>query len=120
MEFTIEYYQAINGKLNAKDFLDDLEQENEKLWELTVGLVKGLKNQKYHVLPYSKSLGGGLFEIRPRLGKHTCRINYCFGKDQKIFLLNGFIKNDKKTQQREIVKARKLMKECKERKKTYD
>lgn len=119
MEFIIEYYETINGRLYAMDFLDDLEQENEELWYITIGLIKSLKNQKFHILPYSRPLGSGLFEIRPRSGKNICRINYCFGKDQKILLLNGFIKNDKKTQQREILKARKLMKEYKERNKKH-
>jgi len=113
MEFTIVYFTAINGKAYARIFLDELELENEDLWKITLGFIKSLKNKQYHVLPYSKSLGAGLFELRSRSGKHTCRINYCFGKGQKIFLLNGFVKNDKKTQQREIMKARKLMMECK-------
>lgn len=119
MEFSIDYYKANNGRLYAKEFLDELEQENEELWKQAVGLIRGLKNRKFHEMPYSRPLANGLFEIRPRAGKHICRINYCFGKDQKIILLNGFVKNDKKTQKREIRKARKLMTEYKERSKKH-
>lgn len=117
MEFVIEYYEALNGKQYVKEFLDELESENGELWNITVGLVKNLKYSKYHILPYSKAIYGGLFEIRPRTGKNTCRINYCFAGKQKIYLLNGFVKKDKKAQEREIKKARKLMQECKERSK---
>lgn len=119
MEFSIEYYEAINGRQYAKEFLDELEQKYEELWKQTVGLIRGLTNKKFHEMPYSRSLGNGLFEIRPRSGKHICRINYCFGKDKKIVLLNGFVKNDKKTQEREIRTARKLMMEYKGRNKKY-
>src|SRR3989344_8182045 len=99
MEFEVKYYQALNGKRNVLDFLNDLEKSNYELWKLTLGLIKNFKYEKYHILPYSKSLGGGLFEIRPRVGKKLCRINYCFGGKQKIYLLNGF--KDKKDQERE-------------------
>lgn len=119
MEFSIEYYEALNGRLYAKEFLDDLEQKNKELWKQTVGLIRGLKNRKFHEMPYSRPLGSGLFEIRPRAGKHICRVNYCFGRDKKIVLLNGFVKNNKKTQEREIQKARKLMMQCKERSKKH-
>jgi len=114
MEFDVEYYEALNGKQHVKEFLDELESDNEELWNITLGLIKNLKYEKYHILPYSRALGGGLFEIRPRTGKHTCRINYCFAGKQKIYLLNGFTKKDKKTQEREIKKARKLILECRE------
>lgn len=112
LEYTVEYYEAINGKQYARDFLDKLEKKSGELWIVTIGLIKNLKFGKYHTLPYSRALGGGLFEIRPRLGKAICRLNYCFVGRQRIFLLNGF--NDKKDQEREIKKARKLLKECKE------
>ena len=115
MEFDVEYYEAFNGKQYAREFLDYLESKNEELWTIALALIKNLKYEKYHVLPYSRALRGGLLEIRPRAGKNICRINYCFAGKQKILLLNGFIKNDKKTQEREIAKARKLMQECKER-----
>ena len=91
LEFAIEYYEAINGKQYARNFLDDLEVENEELWSVTLGLIKNLKYQRYHVLPYSKPLGRGLFEIRPRVGKKLCRINYSFGGKQKIYLLNQIL-----------------------------
>jgi len=117
MEFEIEYYETLKGVHYARKFLDKLESKNKDLWTCTLGLIKNLKYKQYHTLPYSKVLGGGLFEIRPRVGKNTCRINYCFVGKQKIYLLNGFIKNDKKTQEREIKKAKKLMQECKEREK---
>lgn len=113
MEFDVEYYKAQNGRQYAREFLDDLESKNGELWNITVGLIKNLKYSQYHILPYSNPLGGGLFEIKPRTGRQTCRINYCYGGKQKIYLLNGFIKKDKKAQTREIKKARKLIIECK-------
>jgi phage-related protein len=51
-------------------------------------------------MPYSKSLHGGLFELRITGGKHI-RIIYCFHKG-KIYLLNAFIKKASKIPKKEI------------------
>ncbi|MCK4607933.1 MAG: type II toxin-antitoxin system RelE/ParE family toxin [Gammaproteobacteria bacterium] len=54
-------------------------------------------------LPHSKSLGQWLFELRER--RFGLRIYYCFELDKLIVLLNA---GDKKTQSRDIKKAREL------------
>ena len=59
-------------------------------------------------MPYSKSLHGGLFELRI-LGNKQIRIIYCFHKD-KIYFLNAFIKKTDKIPKREIDLAMKRLK----------
>jgi len=51
-------------------------------------------------MPYSKPISRNLFELRIR-GKQEIRILYCFF-DDKIYLLNAFIKKTKTTPNREI------------------
>ena len=57
-------------------------------------------------LPHSKTLGGGLFELRER--KFGYRIYYKFEKDYVTLLLHA---GDKTSQQKDIKKAKKLLKE---------
>jgi len=57
--------------------------------------------------PLSKSLGGGLFELRAKAG----RIFYCFKPGGVIVLLHGFKKKSQKTPRREMELARKRMEE---------
>lgn len=55
-------------------------------------------------LPHSRSLGTGLFELRER--NFGLRIYYCYEVDITIVILCG---GDKKSQQRDISKARELL-----------
>ena len=59
-------------------------------------------------MPYSKSLHGGLFELRIT-GNKQVRILYCFYKG-KVYLLNGFIKKTNKIPKKEIELAMKRFK----------
>lgn len=113
MQFGIVYYEAINGRQYAREFLEEL--GNSDLYDVTLGLIEGLEDSQYHCPPTSKALGGGLFELKCNFGTNTCRINWCKGGQRKVFLLNGYVKKGKSKQQREIKKARKLMRELKGR-----
>ena len=64
-------------------------------------------------LPYTKAMGGGLFEIRARGSAGIGRAFFCCVKEQKILVLHGFIKKTKKTPRRELRLAVKRMKEVK-------
>ena len=57
--------------------------------------------------PLSKSLGGGLFELRVK----STRIFYCFKPGGVIVLLHGFIKKSQKTPRRELQIAMTRMEE---------
>ncbi|MEI7810179.1 MAG: type II toxin-antitoxin system RelE/ParE family toxin [bacterium] len=59
-------------------------------------------------MPYSKSLHGGLFELRI-IGSKQVRIIYCFHKN-KAYLVNAFIKKTNKIPKKEIDLALKRLK----------
>ena len=63
-------------------------------------------------LPHSKSLGGGLFELRER--KFGYRIYYAFDHGKLVVLLQA---GDKSSQQRDIRLAREALAKYKEGKK---
>lgn len=67
----------------------------------TIGL---LEKYGYELrLPYSRSLGQGLFELRIR-GQQEVRIFYAYRKNAAV-LIDGFIKKQRKISSRKINKA---------------
>lgn len=57
--------------------------------------------------PYSKALGGGIFELRVKQGSDISRVLYFFVVGHKIIITNGFIKKTQRTPQAEIELAKK-------------
>jgi phage-related protein len=62
-------------------------------------------------MPHSRSMGGGLFELRPRGREGTGRALYCFVVGQRVVVLHAFIKKTRVTPQRDLEIARRRMKE---------
>lgn len=62
-------------------------------------------------LPYTKSFGKGLFEIRASGPEGIGRAFFCTLAEQHIVILSGFIKKSQATPNSEIKLARKRMKE---------
>lgn len=56
-------------------------------------------------IPYSNSLGNGIFELRSILGNDITRILYFFIDGNSAVLTNGFTKKTQKTPKNEIDKA---------------
>ena len=59
-------------------------------------------------LPHSRSLGGGLFELRFDLAHRAWRITYCFGGGRRIMLLTVFRKQ-RQTERVQLRRARRAM-----------
>ncbi|MDQ5985881.1 MAG: hypothetical protein CSYNP_01598 [Syntrophus sp. SKADARSKE-3] len=62
-------------------------------------------------MPHSRSMGGGLFELRPRGREGIGRVFYCFVIEKRIVILHAFVKKTPDTPDRELKIARKRMKE---------
>ena len=43
-------------------------------------------------LPHSRSMGGGLFELRPRGREGIARVFYCMKAGRKIIMLHSYLK----------------------------
>lgn len=75
--------------------------------ERVVGVVDRLAGLGSRArMPFSRSLGGGLFEIRFTLGSTSRRITYRFTADGRIVLLTTFRK-ERNNERTEIDRARK-------------
>jgi phage-related protein len=62
-------------------------------------------------MPQSGSMGGGLFELRPRGREGIGRAFYCFISGQRIVILNAFVKKTQESPDQELKIARRRMKE---------
>jgi phage-related protein len=61
--------------------------------------------------PHSESMGGGLFELRPKASEGIGRVLYCTVKGATIVILHSFVKKTQKTPKREIDIARRRLEE---------
>ena len=62
-------------------------------------------------MPLSRSLGGGLFELRFSLGSTARRITYRFSSDGRIVLLTTFRKQ-RDNEWAEVARARQVAQDC--------
>lgn len=104
MSFEIEYFNA--------RVLDEIESwpvdviaDYAHLAELLIEYGPSLR------LPHSRTLGDGLFELRPRGRSGIGRAFYCFLVGKRVVVLHAFIKKTQQTPERELKLARKRMKE---------
>ena len=64
-------------------------------------------------MPFTRSMGKGLFEIRAKGGKGIGRAFFCTVVENEILILHEFIKKSQKTPQKDIEIARKRLREIK-------
>lgn len=104
-QFTIEFYEDINGNLPVEQFILSLDT---KMRAKLLGILKILQEKGNQLRePYTKYLGDGIFEIRIKVGTDISRVLYFFYYGRIIILTNGFIKKTRKTPVKEIALAKK-------------
>ncbi len=105
--WNVEMWEDESGNSPVRKWLDSLSDEQ------VIGLAKTLKllgdcgNQLR--LPHSRALERGIFELRER--RFGFRIYYCFKGTKIVLLLCG---GDKDSQERDIKKAREILKELRQ------
>jgi len=62
-------------------------------------------------MPHTRSMGGGLFELRIKAAEGIARVFYCTVIDRRIVFLHSFVKKAEKTPPKELEIARRRMKE---------
>jgi len=62
-------------------------------------------------MPFTRSIGAGLFEIRAKGKEGIGRALYCCLAGKELVILNTFVKKTQKPPKKEIALARKRMKE---------
>lgn len=81
-------------------------------WERVVVFVDRLAELSWTArMPFSRSLGEGLYEMRFTLGPTARRITYRFTKEGRIILLTTFHKQ-RNNERNEIARARRAADDC--------
>ena len=65
------------------------------------------------LMPHSRALGAGLFELRPKGPEGIGRVFYCTQVGRVIVILHSFIKKTQETPDADMRMARKRLKEVK-------
>nr|WP_294160175.1 type II toxin-antitoxin system RelE/ParE family toxin [uncultured Selenomonas sp.] len=105
MQFEVEFYETVDGKSPAIDFLDSLEP---KVHAKFVSLLELLETNGNRLRkPYSEHIEDDIFELRCKQGSNIYRIMYFFYYHGKIILTNGFIKKTQKTPKNVIALAKR-------------
>ncbi len=98
--FQVELYETEDGKQPVSDFLDALDG---KMAAKMIGLMDILEEKGTELrLPYSESLGDGIFELRCKQGSNITRALYFFYYGGRIIITNGFTKKTQKVPPGEI------------------
>lgn len=104
MGYTIEYFHS-RVKAVVESWPDGILADYARLLELLMEFGPKLR------MPLSRSMGGGLFELRPRGREGIGRALYCFVAGQRVVILHAFLKKTQETPEREWHIARRRMKE---------
>lgn len=104
MSYEIEYFHE-RVLAEIESWPVDILADYARLIELLIEHGPNLR------LPHSRSLGEGLFELRPRGYSGIGRTFYCFLVGQRVVIVHAFIKKTQQTPDRELKLARKRVKE---------
>lgn len=104
MPFQIEYFHP-RVLAEIESWPVDIVADYARLVELLAEHGPNLR------LPHSRTLGDGLFELRPRGRSGIGRAMYCFQRGKRIIVVHAFIKKTQETPAKELKLARKRVKE---------
>jgi len=94
------------------EWFDELSRDDWERVSVVVDRLASLGSRAR--MPFSRSLGDGLFEIRFTLGSTARRISYRFTKDGRIILLTTFRKQ-RNNERAEVARARQIAQDCAKR-----
>jgi phage-related protein len=104
MPWTIDYYsEAVRLEIEALPV--GIRAAYVRLTELLEEFGLELR------MPYSRAMGGGLYELRPRGREGIARVFYCALVGRRIVILHSFMKKTQRTPAHELSIARRRYRE---------
>lgn len=102
-KFAVKFYSELSGNEPVREWLKALSSEEKKIIGADIQVVQF----SWPIgMPLVDSLGSGLWEIRSHFLNRIARIVFII-KEEKIILLNAFMKKTEQTPKEEINLARK-------------
>ncbi len=108
--YTIRFWKNEGGRSPVEEFILKLNARDRARISMLVMLLQEYGSNL--MMPYSKALGGGLFELRAKTDKGI-RIIYIFEVGEIAVLVHAFFKKTQKTPPKEIRTARDRVKSLK-------
>ncbi len=109
MKWSVNYFTDKSGKQPVREWIESLDLKLQlkifRAFELLEEFNITLK------APYVKPLEEKLYELRVKDSKGIYRIIYFAYTNRQFIMLNGFVKKSQKTPKKEIVLAKKRMRE---------
>ena len=104
MHFSVEYFHPkVLAEIEAWPV--DILADYARLIELLMEHGPNLR------LPHSRSMGEGLFELRPRGRSGIGRAMYCFLVGKRVVVVHAFVKKTQQTPDQDLKLARQRAKE---------
>jgi phage-related protein len=104
----VVFYRTRGGSEVVRDWLRGLDEKERS--EIGLDLMR-IQFRWPIGMPLCRSIGDGLWEIRTNLPSNRIARVLFFVAQERIVVLNGFIKKTQKTPAEELALARKRMKE---------
>jgi phage-related protein len=104
MGFSVEYYHP-KVLAEIEEWPVEVLADYARLLELLMDHGPNLR------LPHSRSLGDGLFELRPRGRSGIGRAMYCFLVGKRVMVVHAFVKKTQQIPDQDLKLARKRVKE---------
>ena len=96
--FEIIMWEDENGYSPVDEFLDELKQNNIKLYVKTMRNLSLLESSGNMLgMPFSKYLKEGIHELRTAQGGNNTRLFYFFEKNKVVIIDHAIIKKTQKT-----------------------
>jgi phage-related protein len=115
MDFTVEFYETSASGIPVQEFLDGLRGTDPGDFAAVMAGLARLRHRQYHREPLSKSLGGGLFELR-HVGKLNTRILWFFMQGRRIIAVHAIRNKGQAVAARNLQTTRKRMADWLDRK----
>jgi phage-related protein len=112
----IEYYEAANGQIPVREFIETLNvKERAKVaWTIDLLMEFGINLG----MPYAEHVEGDLWELRARLSNSRYRIIYFLNTGKVFIMLHGFVKKTQKISKNDLDIANKRLRDYSSRRRS--
>ncbi|MDR2542421.1 MAG: type II toxin-antitoxin system RelE/ParE family toxin [Treponema sp.] len=113
MEYNVELYEKLDGKVPVLEFIQNLEPKQQAKVYREIDLLEKFGNELHY--PHVDIIKGdkykGLWELRIKFSSNIFRIFYFLPISNNVILLHGITKKKKKTPKNELDVALDRMKD---------
>ncbi len=110
MKFIVNYWRKPSGKAPAEDYIDDIENKDERAEILST--LKGVQEYGTDAVGVEfRQIEGKLWELKIKTHGNQHRIFYVVLRGSEMVLLHAYLKKTQKAPAKEIETAKQRMKQ---------